>query len=408
MKKMLLVMRHEIQMTLKRKTFVFFTVGLPLILILIALVVMLVNRNRPDVAETVSTMEAGGPQGYVDYAGLAVSEPPGIPSGSLLRFEDEATAETALRAGEIEGYFIIPADYQQEDMLAYVTAEYVPFEGGVNTAVVEWLLLTNLLGGPEKAVAVWQPLIVEVTQLRPEAAAVDEENWFVELMPTFMVFIIYMTIIIPAGLLVNSVTDEKKYRVIESVLVSVSPRQFITGKIVAVGLLGLLQISMWMMVVFIITRYLGQGLNIPAGFTIESALLVWVVIYSLLGYAMYGVLMAGLGALVPDVKDARGASFILLLPLIVVYMFNVVIVSRPDGLVAVIFSFFPLTAPVGMIGRMSATAVPLWQAVLSAGLQLGTAVLLVVLVARLFHARFILSGQTFSMRRYFEALAGRV
>ncbi|GIK55834.1 MAG: hypothetical protein BroJett015_14970 [Chloroflexota bacterium] len=50
----------------------------------------------------------------------------------------------------------------------------------------------------------------------------------------------------------------------------------------------------------------------------------------------------------------------------------------------------------------------MWQAMLSAGLQLGTAVLLVVLVARLFHARFILSGQTFSMRRYFEALAGRV
>ncbi|MBE7529935.1 MAG: hypothetical protein HND44_02715 [Chloroflexi bacterium] len=57
---------------------------------------------------------------------------------------------------------------------------------------------------------------------------------------------------------------------------------------------------------------------------------------------------------------------------------------------------------------MSATDVPMWQAMLSAGLQLGTAVLLVVLVARLFHARFILSGQTFSMRRYFEALAGRV
>ncbi|HUM70457.1 MAG TPA: ABC transporter permease, partial [Chloroflexota bacterium] len=353
-------------------------------------------------------MEAGGPQGYVDYAGLAVSEPPGIPPGSLLRFENEATAEAALRAGEIEGFFIIPAGYQQEDTLAYVTAEFVPFEGGVNTAVVEWLLLTNLLGGPEKAVAVWQPLIVQVTQLRQEVAAVDEENWFVALMPTLMVFIIYMTIIIPSGMLVNSVTDEKKYRVIESVLVSVSPRQFITGKIVAVGLLGLLQISMWVMVMFIMTRYLGQGLNIPAGFTIESALLVWVVIYSLLGYAMYGVLMAGLGALVPDVKDARGASFILLLPLIVVYMFNVVIVSRPDGPVALFFSFFPLTAPVGMIGRMSATDVPMWQAVLSAGLQLGAAILLVVLVARLFHARFILSGQTFSMRRYFEALAGRV
>lgn len=409
MRKMLLVMRHEILVTLRRKTFLFFALGLPLILLVVALVFMLVNRNRqPDTAAEPETAGVVA-QGYVDFAGLIESEPPDFPAGSLLRFEDEAAATSALEAGEIDGYFLIPAGYLQGGELTYVTNTFTPFGGFVNTRTVEWLLLTNLLGDADQALTVWQPLIVNVTELnRPGAEAVDENNWIVELLPTLMVFIIYMTIIIPAGALVNAVTDEKKNRVIESVLVSVSPRQFISGKILALGLLGLLQIVMYMAVIYIVARFGGQSLNIPAGFSIDTTLLLWVIVYSLLGYAMYGVLMAGLGALVPDVKDARGASFFLLVPLIVVYMFNIVIVERPNGPISLFFSFFPLTAPVGMIGRMAATDVPFWQSVLSAGLQLGAAVFLLLLVARLFQAQYLLSGQPFSMKRYFGALAGRV
>jgi ABC-2 type transport system permease protein len=401
-------MRHELLMTLRRKMFVFFAIGLPLILLIIALVVALVNRDRPeDTAESAPETAEIVTQGYVDYAGLVASEAPGIPPDSLLPYPDETAAAAALEAGEINGYFLIPAGYLEGGELTYVTAAYSPFSDKVQTRTIEWLVQTNLLGDVDKATAVWQPIIVFLTELDRPGAAVDEDSWIAALLPTLMMFIIYMTIIIPAGSLVNAVTDEKKNRVIESVLVSVSSRQFISGKILALGLLGLLQVVMWMGVVFVVVRFGGQSLNIPSGFTVDTSLLLWVIVYCLLGYAMYGVLMAGLGALVPDFKDARGASVLLLTPLIIVYMFNIVVVNRPNGLIAIFFSLFPLTAPVGMIGRMGATDVPLWQAVLSAGLQLATAVGLLLLVARLFQARYLLSGQPFSMKRYFAALAGR-
>jgi hypothetical protein len=60
-----------------------------------------------------------------------------------------------------------------------------------------------------------------------------------------------------------------------------------------------------------------------------------------------------------------------------------------------------------MIGRMTATTVPLWQLVLSAGLQLLTGVVLLRLVARMFHAQALLSGQPFTIRRYFDVLLAR-
>jgi hypothetical protein len=60
-----------------------------------------------------------------------------------------------------------------------------------------------------------------------------------------------------------------------------------------------------------------------------------------------------------------------------------------------------------MIARMTQTAVPLWQATLAAVLQLLAAILIVRMVARLFRAQHLLSGQPFSVQHYFRVLLGR-
>ena len=130
-------------------------------------------------------------------------------------------------------------------------------------------------------------------------------------------------------------------------------------------------------------------------------------VYALLGYAMYGSQMAGLGALVPDIKDSRGLTFVVLSPLIIVYLFLTIIVTRPDGIIAVVLSMFPLTAPVAMITRMAATEVPAWQAFLSALLQIIAVVIIVRLAARLFHAQTLLSGQPAGIRRFYAVMFGK-
>jgi ABC-2 type transport system permease protein len=409
MKETLLVMAHEIRLSLRRKAFIVIAFGMPLLLGLIALLFILIGRAAPaETAETTVTTEIV--QGYVDQAGLISALPAGMPPGRLLAYGDEAAAQNALEANKIQGYFIVPADYLSGGQLIYVTGEYTPFGNAINRQGIEWALVVNLLGGAEQANAIWQPLNLEVTTIPSAESAstvVDENNWLVEMFPTLMVLLMYMVIILPAGMLVNAVTDEKKNRVMEVLLTSISPRQFITGKILALGVLGLAETAVWLGVFWAVARFGGQSLNIPPGFTIPPALIVWVLVYGLLGYAIYGVLLAGLGALVPDIKDARSASTLLMAPLIVAYMFMVAVVETPNSAAALVLSLFPLTAPIGMIGRMTATTVPLWQLVLSAGLQLLTGVLLLRLVARMFRAQTLLSGQPFTVRRYFDVLLAR-
>lgn len=408
MNKMLRIMAHEIRISLARKSFVGFAFVLPLLIGAAALVVFLIRRDAPPQEETATVEETAAiVQGYVDEASLITSLPPDIPAGSLITYPHESAAQMALQAAQVDGYFLIPADYVASGHLTYVTTEYTPLGQDVDTQAMEWTLLYNLLGDPDVAAAVRQPLQLEIRPLSGEEGVADEENWITELFPTLMVLLIYMVVIMPAGMLVNAVADEKKNRLMELLLASVSPRQFIAGKILALGLLGLLQTAVWVGVFWGVARFGGTPLDIPAGFTIPTSLVAWTLVYGLLGYAMYGVLLAGLGALVPDVKDARTASLLLMSPLILVYIFMIAILERPDSAFALLMSLFPLTAPVGMMARMTVSDVPLWQALLSALLQLLAALFLLRLVARMFRAQTLLSGQPFAIGRYFNALLDR-
>ncbi len=411
MKKTVLVMLHEIRTSLRRKSFVIMALGLPLALGIVAVIMMTVNRDGS--TETASaragTVDAGQKmaEGYVDHGGLIRVLPDDIPAGWLTEYPDEAVAQAALEAEQIVGYYLIPADYVESGNITYVRLTYSPLSDRASTAGIEWILLANLIPDLELAAAVRQPLDVQVTALAQAGAQTDEDNWIVELLPTLMAVILYMAIILPSGTLVNAVTDEKKNRVMEVLMSSISSEQMLTGKILAIGLLGLLQLALWMGVLLMVVRFGGRPLDIPAGFTVPTQLVVWAFVYALLGYAMYGAQMAGVGALAPDVKDTRSVSFIVLAPIIVVYVFLVAIVLAPDGPFALAMSLFPLTSPVAMIARMTQTTVPLWQAVLAAALQLLTAIWIVRLVARLFHAQHLLSGQPFSVASYYRALLGR-
>jgi ABC-2 type transport system permease protein len=181
----------------------------------------------------------------------------------------------------------------------------------------------------------------------------------------------------------------------------------LTGKIVALGLVGLLQTIVWVGTGRILLARGGTAFNLPIAFQLPPSFLVWGVIFFLLGYAVYASLMAGLGALVPNLREATQATIVVIFPLIIPIFLLSILINDPNGPVATILSIFPLTAPVAMMTRLSAGNVPLWQTTLSAILLVITALLVIRSVARMFRAQTILSGQPFSRKLFFSALLGR-
>ena len=410
MVKTLLVMWHEIRATLRRKTFLILALGLPLALAIVALVMAVINRDAAPVTDILAGLNSDeqATEGYVDEAGIIRTLPSDVPADSLIGYAGESAAMAALETGEIEGYYVIPSDYVQSGELGYVRQAFNPLTGGSRGRRFEWVLAYNLAGDGTLAAQIREPLDVEETALAPADPEADEGNWFVELFPTMMALILYLAILIPSSTLISAVTDEKKNKVMEVLISSLSSHQVVTGKVLALALLGLLQLGMWVGLLVVVILYGGRPLDIPANTEVPVDLLLWALVYGLLGYVMYGAQMAGVGALAPDVKDTRSVSFVVMAPLIVVYMFLVAIVTTPDGIFALFMSLFPLTSPVAMVARMTQTEVPLWQAVLAAVLQLLTAVAIVRMVARLFRAQYLLSGRTFSVGGFYRALLGRV
>jgi ABC-2 type transport system permease protein len=134
---------------------------------------------------------------------------------------------------------------------------------------------------------------------------------------------------------------------------------------------------------------------------LEGAL---VVPFALGGFLLYSALMAGVGALAPDMEGSRAWVFLIVAPMMIPIYLWTSIVSAPDGVFAVALSLFPFSAPVAMLMRMTSTAVPAWQLVFSLSLLAVTGVATLFLMGRLFRVQTLLSGEPLSVRRFAAAL----
>jgi ABC-2 type transport system permease protein len=414
MSKTLLVLKHEIITTIARRSFILMALGVPLVGALFMLGVSYLN-SRPDSQATgvVSNLfsgqseRSGLPEGYVDEAGILQTIPEGIPAGQFLPYPDQERAEQAVRAGEIGAYYLIPPDFMETGEVVYIRPDFNPLSAFDQSEEMQWILTVNLLGGDEAlASLVNQPLETETVSLAPTPER-DEENPLTFFLPYAVTLLFYFVIIMSSSFLLNSVTKEKENRVLEILMISATPRQLLMGKISGLGVVGLLQTIIWGGTAFTLLRLSGRTLDIPAAFQLPPSILFWGLIFFLLGYAVYASLMASVGALVPNLREASQATFVVILPLIIPLMLISVLIQEPNGALATALSLFPLTSPVVMMTRLAAGPVPVWQPVLAAVLLLVTSVFIIRSTANLFRAQTLLSGQPFKMGAFFRALAGR-
>jgi ABC-2 type transport system permease protein len=411
MQKTLYVFRHELLSTIRRKSFIFATFGIPLISSLILWGVSLLNHQAPNAINQVlaagpSINAASEAHGYVDLSGLVRTIPPGVSSDNLKDFPDISAAQAALQSGEISAYYIISKDYLRSGDVTLVQPDFNPLAIVDQSDLMQWVLDVNLLNGDTRlASRIQNPLNLQVTVVNPPSPR-DQQNPLTFFLPYAVTLIYYFIILMTSSLLLNSVTKEKENRVIEILMMSVTPRQLLAGKIVALGLAGLLQTLLWVGTGYLMLRLSGSTFNLPAAFQLPPSFLLWAIVFFLLGYLLYASLMAAIGALVPNLREASQATFVVILPLLIPLISISVLITAPDGGLATTLSLIPFTSPVAMMTRLAAGSVPFWQLLLASVLLATTAILVLRLVAGMYRAQNLLTGQPFSLKRLFSALVG--
>jgi ABC-2 type transport system permease protein len=410
MNKTLLVLKHEIITILLRPSFLFVMFGIPIIGAAVFMVAGQLNKANPAqnvLTQLISSPSTTLPEGYVDQSGIIKEIPASVQPGILLRFPDETSASQALADGQISGYYVIPADYIQSGNITNIRSDFNPLASSGQSSSLKLTLQVNLLGGDTQLASLINgPKDLIPHSLSP-APQREESNMLTFFLPYAVTMLFYFIILSSASLLLSSVAKEKENRVMEILMVSVTPRQLLTGKIVGLGLVGLLQTIAWVGTGRILLAKSGTTFNLPIAFQLPPSFLIWALIFFLLGYAVYASLMAGLGALVPNLREASQATIIVIFPLIIPIFLLSILINEPHGLLAIILSLFPLTSPVAMMTRLSAGEVPFWQTLLAAVLLAITALVVVRAVAGMFRAQTILSGQPFSRKVFFNALLGK-
>ena len=306
---------------------------------------------------------------------------------------------------------VIAPDYIQSGQIIVYTPEYDPINSQSRSAGLSRLLSYNLMDGNDDLVSIVRDPILETTStvLEPDhvVSPRSEDNMAYFFLPYGIMMLFYITILGSAGMLLNSIGKEKENRVIEVLLLSTRPLQLFMGKIIGLGLVGLLQLVIWLVSSLSLATLSGKSIPALSGLQLPPHLLLWGVIFYILGYMIYASFMAGIGALVPNLREASQATTIVILPLMIPMFLISPLIEKPNSVLAVVLSLFPLTSPTTMMLRLAATQVPLWQ-ILSAILLLILAGLLTIrAVTGLFRAQTLLSGQPFKLKNLFRALAGK-
>lgn len=404
--KLFIVALREFKQRIRQRGFWLTAVGTPVLLIAISVFTGgFGGAGQTPALEDPAEMDAPADViGYVDQAALIETLPEIVPAENFRSFPTVEAAEAALDRGEIAAYYVIPEAYRQTGNVRRVSPELPMMPP--DTQWINWILVSNLF--PEASTE-------ELARLRNPFGGAGPQ--FVSLSAegeagtgdSMLPFLVTIAVIVPlftnGSLLFQSLAQEKENRVMELLLVSLRPRQLLAGKLLGLGAVTLAQYAIWGAIGGAALAVLGDGSSgMLSAINLSAGELAVIVPYALGGYLLYAALMAGVGALAPDIESSRMWIFVLNLPMTIPLYLWMAITSAPNGALATLLSLVPFSSPVAMLMRMTSSAVPAWQLGLSLGLLGATGVGMVWLMARLFRAQTLLSGEALSLQRLWSAL----
>lgn len=411
---MLSVFRYELIRNFSRRAFLFTTFGLPVLGVTIFFVLQVVaNSGGGEDENTLLEFELEGIQtaGYVDESGY-FGAPGELAADVMVSFETIDSAEDALDAGEIDVYYVIPADFLDAGAITLYSPEFSIAR--ITDGPVRQLFFSQLAEqglDEDTLVRLLSPTIIESEVLVVEQAeAVDDEaedNSNREAVVVIFAVILLFSFFSTSTYLMQTVIEEKESYLIEILISSVRPLDLLTGKILALGVLGLFQVFVYVGT-FILVASLATDLTGPlANVTLPADLIVVSIIYYILGYLLFAALFGMVGAVSASLTEGPSLSTIFVLPAMLPWIFWAVYTEAPESPIVTILSFIPITSPLGMVMRSAVTSVPLIDYVISIVLLAGTVAFVIWMAGRMFRVQTLLSGKIPKLTQLPSLIFGR-
>jgi len=217
---------------------------------------------------------------------------------------------------------------------------------------------------------------LEVTSLDGEDP-VDESQVFVAYAGLML---LYVAILLYGTWILTGVTEEKTNRVVEVLLSALRPWQLLGGKIVGIGMLGLTQLAITLLMAALAINFTGV-LDLPE---IPIANLAGIILWFVLGFLLYAVLFAAAGSLVSRMEDAQTAAMPMTMLAVAGMFVSIAALENPEGIVARIGTFFPLTAPMVVPVRTALNGIAAWEYILAVVITVASIGLMLWIAGRVY------------------------
>ena len=197
----------------------------------------------------------------------------------------------------------------------------------------------------------------------------------------------------------SGVVEEKSSRVVEVLLAAIRARQLMAGKVLGIGLLGLLQLACIGAIAVTLSLTL-DVLNVPG----QAILTLLVTLFWFaLGFGFYASLFAVAGALVSRMEELQNAIVPLNLTILGSFFVSIAAVGEPDSTLARVASLVPLSAPFAMPPRIALGSATVPEAVASIVLLLGATALAIPFAGRLYAGAILRIGARVKLRDAWRA-----
>ncbi|MDF5755624.1 ABC transporter permease [Spongiactinospora sp. TRM90649] len=297
-------------------------------------------------------------------------------------FRDEAAARTAVLAGDIDAAVVndrtLLADGTVDRRLGVILQA-----AHTDTQTQERLRAAGL--DPAKVTEA-----MRVPPLAEQSASPERGDSGVRAgIATLVVLLLFFLLISSVTSVAMGVVEEKGSRIVELLLTSIRPWQLLAGKILGLGVLGLINL------VVVIAAGLGASLatglasDLPSGMT---GIVIGAVVWFLLGYAFFSVLAAGFGSLVSRQEEVSGVLTPLTTLLMAVYLVAFYAVTDPMGSLARVLSLVPPFSSMVMPVRMAASEVRLWEIAVAAVAMVAAVAVVLAIGARIYRRAVLRTG----------------
>jgi ABC-2 type transport system permease protein len=400
MRKFWVVAKHEYWKITRKRSFLLGTLAMPLffvgIMVLTIVVVMAGEDQRPI--------------GYVDHAGV-ITTVTSLPSEfddspnpvALQALADESQARAALENGEIQGYYVLPADYLTSHNVQLIYWDKLPRPGVQRR--FDNLVRINLSAALPAAVAERAQQGINLTARSADGRQEVGGESFINVFVPFFIGMFFSIVVISSGsYLMEAVSDEKENRTIEVMVTSLTPGQLIGGKAIGLMAVALTQIGILAATIAVSLIVGAQFIEVLQAITLPWSMFLTLAVFFVPTYALIAGMMIAVGSMVTETRQGQQIAGAISMLFTLPFFFMIVFFSAPNSPLATLLTILPTTSFLTIALRWSMTTIPLWEMIVGWVLVTASAIFMVWAAARIFRLGMLQYGQRLDFKSMLRAV----